>query len=353
MDNDTSINRRVLVTLAIVAVVVAGTSGLAYAAAPSVSSGTDTGAPTGSDSELKAGDTITYNESTNSTLTYQADSPNSSVEIRQNGSYLLSTFENGTADEMTLIGTDDGGDEYINLTLADDETAYAGVEADAGANITMEYRLINDTELDNPDTTNVTLYWENDDNKSFIRGESDETETAEVGLTASIASSIPLVGSKNTTNPAKVEQDIGVNGADQEEITVYVESTDAEDALTETYDSADADSDVTYDGWVTVEGEFVPVLSSADNAPDWIETDNETYATVNSDGSEVVIHNAGDKLDSNTENATVQVVGNEAMSIFQIKGMVKSYGGDLVTQVSEMLGGEATSVRDQFSVAGA
>ena len=300
-----TLNRRAILALVLAAVVVVGTGGVAFGAAPTVDSEST---ETSSTSELTDGSTVTYNASTNSTLEYSADSNNSSVKIIQAdpGNYTLSEFQNGSS--PSELSVQDGSANNINFTIADDETGYEGVEAGAGENVTLYYRLLNDTNVDSPDTTNVTIYWENDDNKSFIRGEAGETETADVGLTVSFASSLPLVGSENTTEPAKVEQDIGVNGSDQESITVSVESSDGQDALTETYDAADEAGAVTYDGWVTLDGEFVPVLSSESDAPDWVATGDDTYATVSDDGSEVVIYNAGSSLGDNTEKDRKSVV---------------------------------------------
>jgi len=337
------LNRRAILALALVVIVAVGTSGLAIGAAPSVDSETTDTATT---SELNDGNTITYNASTNTTLQYSADSANSSVEILQNGT-TLETFEN-TSDPPEFEVTDATND-YINFTIADDETGYSGVEAGAGENVTLTYRLINDSELDNPDTNNVTVFWENHANKSFIRGDSGDTETDEPGF--SLTAAAPLIGEDNRTDPAKVEQDIGVAGSDQDEITVYVETTDGEDALSDTYDAADEAGTVTYDGWVTLEGDFVPVLASEDDAPDWLETDTDTYATVSEDGSEVVIHNAGTSLGEDTENATVQVVGSEEMGIFEIAGMLDEYGASTLTKWRAATNGEGPFGDDQFEVA--
>ena len=345
-----ALSKRALVSLVVAALVVVGTSGVAFAAAPSVDSETTDTATT---SEVTDGATIQYNASTNSTLQYSADSANSSVIILQNGTQL-SEYQN-TSNPAEFEVTDATND-YINFTVADDETAYSGVEADAGETVALTYRLVNDTNVDSPDTTNVTVNWANDANKSFVRGESSDTETADPGFGVSIATWVPLVGAAgdDIIDPASVEDEIGVAGSNQEEITVYVESSDGQDALTETYDAADEAGAVTYDGWVALEGEFVPVLSSESDAPDWVATDDDTYATISDDGSEVVIHNAGSSLGDNTENATVQVVGNEKMDPFEIRGMLNDYGAGTLETIRAMVTGDKTAAfGDQFEVAGA
>lgn len=342
-----ALSKRALVSLVVAALVVVGTSGVAFAAAPTVDSESTDTATT---SEVTDGATIQYNASTNSTLQYSADSTNSSVSILQNGTQLseYQNTSNPAAFEVT-----DATNNYINFTVADDETAYSGVEADAGETVSLTYRLVNDTNVDSPDTNNVTVNWANDKNKSFVRGESSETETADPGFVAETLSSVPLIGSEdnNVTDPASVEDEIGVAGSNQEEITVYIESSNGQDALTETYDAADEAGAVTYDGWVTLDGEFVPVLSSESDAPDWVDTSENTYATLSEDGSQAVIHNAGDTLGDDTENATVRMTGNEKMDPFEIRGMLTDYGAGTLETVRAMITGDKTAAfSDQFAV---
>lgn len=306
---------------------------------------TDTQNATSSTSEITDGTTITYNSSTNSTLQINGTTGNTSYEILQ-GDYTLSEYENASdPDEITTV---DGANNHTNLTLPDDETGYDGIEAGAGENVTLEYRVYNDSSLDNPESINVTVYWENSPRKSFIRAESNETETAEPGLVARTTASIPLIGAENTTDPAQIEDEIGVNGSNQSTLTVWVEDSSAQDALEETYDDADESETVTYSGWVTVDGEFVPVVSEESNAPDWVETDNESYAVVADDGERVDVYNADDPLSDDEENATVVVTGNEEMNIFEISGMLKEYGATTIERAGAMINGEV-GVRDQFT----
>jgi hypothetical protein len=67
-----------------------------------------------------------------------------------------------------------------------------------------------------------------------------------------------------------------------------------------------------------------------------------------------VIHNAGSSLGDNTENATVQVVGNEKMDPFEIRGMLNDYGAGTLETIRAMVTGDTTAAfGDQFEVAGA
>lgn len=300
---------------------------------------------TTSQSEITDGTTITYNESTNSTLQVNGTTANTSIEILQ-GTYTLSEYEN--ASDPDEISTVDGANNHTNLTLPDDETGYDGIEAGAGENVTLEYRIYNDSSLDDPESINATVYWENSPTKSFVRAESNETETEEPGLVARTTASIPLVGAENTTDPAQIEDEIGVNGSNQSTLTVWVEDSSAQDALEETYDDADESETVTYTGWVTVDGEFVPVVSDESNAPDWVETDDESYAVVSDDGERVDVYNADDQLGNDTENATVVVTGNEQMNIMEVWDMTKEYGASTLTRASAVIDAEV-GVRDQFA----
>jgi len=332
------------------ALITAGLVAMAGVGVASHTVDTSTSDATATQSETTDGATITYNESTDSTLQVNGTAANTSFEILQDG-YTLSEYENESSpEEITVVNA---AEDHLNLTLADDETGYTGIEAGAGENVTLTYRVYNDSSLDNPEEINLTVHWENDGNKSFIRGDSDATETADPSFAASTLASVPLIGtdSDNVTDPALVEHDIGVNGDDQDEITIWIEESAGEDAVTETYDDADAASAVSYKGWVTVDGAFVPVLASEDDAPDWLDTDSQAYAIVESDGNKVVVHNAGDKLGSDTENAKVQVASNEPMNIFEIAGMLDEYGASTLTKWTTAVGGEVSALDDQFEVA--
>jgi|GEM_PF-2132780 len=343
-------NRRAIAALAMVAIMVLGVFATpALAAAPSVSDGTDTGAPTDSTSGLNDGDTITYNASTNTTLTYQADSANSSVTILQNGTEL-ETFENGTAEEMEFVGTDDANDHYIDFTLADDESGYEGIEADPGETVTLTYQITNDTTLDNPDTFNVTVNWDNHENKSFDRYESGDVETADAGLWQSYTAGIPLIGATNlSSTPAQAEADVGVAGADTETVTVYVADGDAQDALAATHESA-GDSGLSWFGTAAVDGSLVPVIASGEDGPDWVDTDERTYLTVNEAGDEVIVHNAGDTLGDDTESATLSTIGAEQANIGQIWSLTGDYDASYTQRLSAFTAGEFAVGGDQFEI---
>ncbi len=332
--------KRAILALFVALAVIVGTSGLAFAAAPTVDSESTA---TSSTSELNDGNTITYNESTETTLQASFDSSNGAFKILQNGTEL-SEFQNESAAEITVTN---GSANYLNLTLADDETGLSGVEADAGESVALEYRMLNDTSLSNPDTSNISVTWANDANTSFVRVESGDTETGDVSRFASLASSVPLVGDDNTTDPAKVEEsDIGVNGADQDQITVWVEDSSAQDALDETNTEADG---VAYMGSAEVDGTLVPIISAESAAPDWVDTNEDAYVMISDDGERVDIYNAGDVVGDSAATVDVDLQGHEQLNFGEIRTMLSNYGETGVSAVwTAATNGELVTIGDQF-----
>jgi len=322
---------RPIAALAMVAIMLLATAGLGAATSPTVhTSGDGTVSDT---SEITDGATITYNSSTNSTLTYRADSNNSSVTVLQNGT-VLETFENGTDDEIAFVAHNaTSGNDYLNFTLADDETGYPGIEAAPGENVTLTYRISNDTSLDNPDTTNVTVYWDNDGNLTFTRFDSDHVETADRGTLGALATSILYLSSNVSVDPAQAEREsVSVNGDTQDAVTVHVADADAQDALSETHTLA-TDTGLSWMGTASIGGDAVPVLAAGEDGPDWLG-DNQTYATVSESGGEVVVHNAGDSLASDDSEVTINTVGSEAAGFWYAQSLVRSYDGGLGAAVS-------------------
>jgi len=314
---------------------VAAAAALAMAASASI----PTGGPfidaestnTTTTSDLTNKSTVTYNATTNSTLSFNitnADGSNMEVKVLQNGT-LLETFDNASS-EMSFDGNFSDGSSnyanYYNLTLGDDGDGYTGVVADAGENVTLTYRIIDDTSVSSPGKKNVTVYWQNDDNQSFARYESGDVETSELGTLPSFAANIPVFGGNISNGPAQAEAEgIGVNNDEQEQITLHVADADAQDALAETHSLA-LDNGISWMGTASVNGTAVPIVASGEDGAEWLETDNETYVSVNDAGDEVVVHNAGDVLGDSQSAATVKIVGAENAGFTYARSLAGDYG---------------------------
>lgn len=320
MDYDSRAIRAVL----LVCVLAVASMG-AFAAAPSVDSETT---DTTTTSDLTAGDTIQYNATTTSTLSFSADSANGSVAVYQNGTELaVYTNDSDLVEHVSTAS----GTYYFNATFSDDASDFDGIEAGAGETVDLKLQMRNDSSLDNPDVTNITVSFANDDNITFARLDSGETEIGSAGTLASTLASIPVIGDGNVTDPATASQSIDVNGADQEEIIMEVTDADAQDALS---NSVSGLSGVTWTSYATLDGDVIPVVSSSSDAPSWLDTDSEAYVTVADDGTSATVHNAGDAIDSGTTSADLELIGSKDLGTWGIRNVISSYGGGWLTQIT-------------------
>ncbi|WP_135306369.1 hypothetical protein [Haloarcula amylovorans] len=318
--------------LAVVGLVMTAIAGPAMAAAPSVDSeSTDTTTT----SEVTAGSTQTYNDSTNSTLSYSADSNSTGVDVQQ-GDRTLESYEQNSSDVLEWQTTATST-YYVNATFADDASDYTGIEADAGENVDLTAEIINDTSLGaDADTTNVSYTFANDANTSFIYYNDSETETATIstwsvaGLASSLSTVNPFANSTDDSDagPARIEQEIGVNGDSQDKIHVYTGNSDAASSLAKVYDASDTSDGVAYLGTTTVNGKVVPMMAEGAEAPEWVDTSEDAYMTIQEDGKMATVHNAGSLMDSDDETATVKITANEKMDFADAESMFSSYDYD-------------------------
>jgi hypothetical protein len=318
--------KNTLITIAVaISLVVAG-GGTVMAAAPSEDTETT---DTTTTSQISSTYTQTYSETGDSRLAFSADSNDTAVTVWQGSTGTgtqLATYEQNESGvlEYQTVAT---GTYYINGTFADDASDYPGIEADAGETVTVTAEMIN--RADDPDTnTNLSYSFTAGANTSFIRFNDSETQTAEAGFVASTLSSVPFIGSGNATGAADVDQDIGVNGADQDEIVVYVANGDAQDSAQAVYNASDESNGVTYTGVAQVDGEYVPVMAEGADAPDWVDTSQDAYVTISEDGSAATVNNAGAVIDDGDTTATVDMTLNEDMNYGQAQDMFDAYDRD-------------------------
>lgn len=281
-------------------------TGAAMAAAPTVNDGTlDSAVSTGSD--ISDESTITgfeANDTVASNLSYQADSNNSVVKIRQNDTgRVLTTI----SDPTQLNWNDTDNDGIFNASVEHD--SLATLERGIDDNVTVEARIINDSSLDDPDTTNVTVYVESTDAYSveYYGGDEDTvTSLAEepfLGLVDSLASDYSELES----------DDRAVNGSATTVVLAWDNSTIVDDFDHATTDvtplkflGGEAESgDRIYPMSASVAGNAVPVYY--DERPDDIG-ENETVAIYeeNLAGSTALTVDLGEDYE---DRSTVDVTG--------------------------------------------
>jgi len=231
--------------------------GGAMAAAPSVNTETTDTTYT---SEITDGDTQAYNATTSSNFSWSADSANSKIVIEQGNDTLYSATPDHE-DEAS-------GTYYYNATLADDGSSYDGLEADAGESVTLNVTLINNTEADDPDKTNVSFTFANT-------------------ITVSVAGT-PMA--------------------------------DALDASTENTESGD----VVWSSAASMDGEYIAVADGEQPDTEWFE-DGSTYAVYDSDDKTLTYHNVDERTSEDQQDLELSATGNDGLGIGNTASMLQSY----------------------------
>lgn len=294
--------------MAVLLVASAGAAGFAMAAAPSVDNETS---ETTQDTDITDGGSQAYNATSSSNFSWSADSNSSKIVIEQGNTTLYTA----TPEEYHHNST--SGTSYFNVSLADDGSDYSGLEADANENVTLDVTIINNTEADSPDKTNVSFTFANNDTEAFGQVTTDDTEVAaDGGWLSSLG-----IGSEDG---ATGEIDVGGN-ENTETINVHIANDDLSTALSDTIDAADDDTPA-YLGSASVAGQTVFVFSDEAEIPDWVSDDDYTYVTVSSDGSTLTIHNAADQFDDEeVDDVEISATGNEAMGFWTAQSTLTDY----------------------------
>lgn len=318
MFNNTS-TKRLLAVFAVFAVIVAGSIG-AMAAAPSLDTKTT---ETTQETDITDGGAQTFNSSSGavSDLSWIADSNNSKVIIEQDNRTLYSA----TPDEYHHNST--SGNSYFNVSLADDGSDYSGLEVGAGGNVTLNVTFENDSTLDSPDTTTANFTFDNGNEKAWVYQDSDEaddddvTQFAEFGTGASLFSLDTLSGDSDLVDPARVEQTTDVDD-NTSEVEITFSDEDTSDAFSE------AQTDMDSGDWlpktsVMMDDRRIPVFVEELDA-DWVDEDDDVYATISSDGETMTIHNAGELVDA-TEEVDITATGNKNIGFGNTRDMLSNY----------------------------
>jgi hypothetical protein len=289
--------------------------GGALAAAPAVDTETT---DTASTSALNDGDTVTsFNASDTNISTLQADydSDNPGIKIvdPETGD-TIKTVTN-SSDPGYFTETDATAD-YYNTTFT--EADFAAVPMDASENKTVTLRIINNTNVSSPDTTNITVYLENTDKRAVVTASETDPDT-------STEETDPVLPWRDAETRANIDADsVGINGSNT---TVYVVYTDDDAAAPyetaaanksgvtgDTFATDYSDGDRIRDHIVRVNDTPYAVFSAtvAEDVPE--DTTYATYTTVDGEPAHAVT--LGDDYDSETA-VDVETTGNDELSFFE------------------------------------
>lgn len=319
-------NRNVAAVLvAVLLVGVAATGGVVMGAAPTVDSETT---ETARSTNITDAGSQSYNATTTSNISWYADSNSSKILIEQDGRELYAA----SPDEYYHNST--SGNSYFNVTVADDGSDYTGLEVGANKNVTLNATLINDTSLDSPDKTGVNWTFANGEERAYVAqteseaNDSDVTAFAEYGVGAGIVA-LDGLSADGLTQPARVEQETTATENTSEVIIDFGNSSTAD-----AFEAAQSDAstgDFLSMASVQMGDRRIPVFAESADA-DWLDTDEDVYATVSADGSEMTIHNAGELVDG-SETVDITATGNRNIGFGETRTMLSNYDVSFVESV--------------------
>ncbi|WP_049980256.1 hypothetical protein [Halolamina rubra] len=321
-------NTKTTKSVLLVAIMLVAAAGGALAAAPTVDTETTNTTTT---SDLTDAGTQAYNDTTSSLLAWEADSPNSSVEITQDGETLY------TASPDFYSSTDTGSDGnpdlwYYNVSLADDGSDYDGLEVGAGESVTLNVTFVNDTTAATSDTTNISYTYSNTDTRALIASENAESEDTEAGFFGGFSLASLNVFSDTSDDTEDVGTVLSTDSTTVTQNTTQVQLDTLNSNLTTAFSESTSDAsagDLVWSSYTQLtigdDSQYVPVYyQTANEDHEWLNTTEDTYATISSDGQTMTIHNPDALLDDGQSSATMNVttVGDESLGYMNARSML-------------------------------
>ncbi len=311
-------------SLLLVLVMVLAATGGALAAAPTVDTETTNTTTT---TELNDGGTQAYNDTTSSLIAWEADSANSKIEITQDGETLYeATPENYSAVDSGSDGNLDLW--YYNISLADDGSDYRGLEVGAGQSVTLNVTITNNTAADSPDTTTISYTFANTDASALVASESPETQTS-TGIFSSLSAFSILDNDSGATDVGTVmAQDSITITEGTSTVTLETLNSNLTDAYTASTNDA-SEGDLVWSSYTQVsvgdDSQYVPVYYQRSNEDHtWLNTTEDTYATISQDGERMTVHNPNALLADQQSSATLELttVGDEELGFGNAQTML-------------------------------
>lgn len=293
------------IALAFTALLVVSGMQAAMAAQPSIDTETTN---TTSTTELSNESTINMTEVNASDyhrLQYTADSEDSKLKVTLHGDDDEGGavfYSNSTPDTV-----DSASDTYrINFS----EAELADVPTTLNENVTLDFTIINNTTVSNPDTTTIQVHLKNGQQRSVVYlsdmdvDDGDDIETFDTNR--SIAGyEIPFTA-KDYSHVSGLDRDVDGSNTD---VTVIF----ANDSVADDYSSAVA-SDTESGGWIVGQASLLsetPVKVYNEKAGDDVES-GDSYGVYKNDigGEDGITYELGDKYEDEDE-LTVSSYGNQ------------------------------------------
>jgi hypothetical protein len=312
---NSNITTQLGVLLAVVGLVLSGVGG-AMAAAPTVQT----------DSDIQDGTTITGFDASpdNRTVTNATDmTDDAALRILDANGQVV--YENKSMPDNVTVGSTTPT-TYYKYNISHDELEYLPVAA--GGNTTFTVRLVNNTSVANPDTTNLTLHVESVDGRTVRYVGDTAADDEDLMDLGSDGIEIPFTETTLFSDDYAryTPEDVPITG-ENTTVTIHYANSTAADRL------GTATSDLETNTWVKstlVSVDGTPTRAYLEEAPDDID-DDETYAVLQPDSNDVVIH-TGDEFEGDDEIDSLVVNANKGwMAQFNFYGIEQYLGFSLST----------------------
>mgnify|MGYP006280703863 FL=1 len=116
---------------------------------------------------------------------------------------------------------------------------------------------------------------------------------------------------------------MGVNATNTTDVRVELVNSSAATAGSLAAENAE-EGDFIGISAVSVDGEYVPVFSQSASDVDWIDTDEDTYATLDSEGDTVTVHNV-DEMVEESGDVEVSTKVNDGLGFGNARSMLSGY----------------------------
>lgn len=224
-------NQRMLKAVAVAMAILLAASGFAFAAAPTVDTET---ADTTTTSDWTDGTTVTnFNASADAESHIEASFDSTNPEIRIIDPATEETIATYGEGDLTQTGTGTGI-YYYGVDVSHDELAT--VPMDANENKSIKVQFVNNTEVDSPDLTNITVFLENTGERAVVRVGSDAASNDDI---TSLDEEDTWLGLGDAVSRASVEnENVGIDGSNTTVFVVYADDDVAsayEDSLGQKY----------------------------------------------------------------------------------------------------------------------
>jgi len=321
MFDDTQPSGRAI--LMAVLLVGAAVAGVAAAADPQVDDGTLATDDTASQSEIADGyvyENFTANSSLNDTLQYRADSNNTKVEMMVPVDGQNETVYTDTSPEL-VAWNNTANEGHFNATINRGELA--DVPGSINENVTGYVQITNNTAVEDPNVTTLTVYFNHTDERSVMFvGDGTVANNSDVGVEHK--ETLFSLGSFNVTDPLSNDRTHltttrEVNGS-QTDVVVILGNDSAAQDYEDTFGSADAGT------WKGTAASYVGdegAKAYANELPDDVADDASTVTYTQVGGQDALVVETGSAAE---DKDSVDIESYSSVSPFAFSTKLDAYG---------------------------